>query len=227
MTLSEVARLTGLTRATARRFLFTLVALGYARTDGREFALRPRVMELGYSYLSTLTLPDVVQPHLEALATTVSESCSVAVLDDDDVAYVARVTMKRIMTLTINVGTRFPAYATSMGRVLLAAQDVDWLDAYMGRTELEPFTGRTLTEPARFRSMLRRVQAQGYALTDRELENGIRSLACPIRDEAGRVVAAMNISMPASRASTEALRKEFLPHLRSATQSVEADLARR
>ena len=227
MTLSEVARRTGLTRATARRFLITLVSLGYARSDGREFALRPRVLELGYSYLSSLTLPDIAQPHLEALATTVSESCSVAVLDGDDVVYVARVTMKRIMTLTINVGTRFPAYATSMGRVLLASQDPEWLDAYMSRTELEPFTDRTLTEPARFRSMLRRVHSQGYALTDRELENGIRSLACPIRDEEDRVVAAMNISMHASRASVEALRKEFLPFLRTAAESLEADLAGR
>lgn len=227
MTLSEVALTTGLTRATARRSLITLVALGYVSSDGRYFALRPRVMELGYSYLSSLTLPELAQDHLRDLAAAVGEACSIAVLDDDDVVYVARVTSKKIMTLTINVGTRFPAYATSMGRVLLAAQDAQWLDAYMDRTELKPFTGKTVTEPARFRSTLRRVQTQGYALSDQELENGIRSLAAPIRDAAGSVVAAMNISMHASRGSTQALRKELLPHLQGSIQSLEDDLAGR
>lgn len=227
LTLSEVARAASTTRATARRCLITLVEVGYVRNDGRYFALRPSVLELGYAYLSSLTLPEIAQPHLEELAQTVKEACSIAVLDDDDVVYVARVTTKRIMTLTINVGTRFPAYATSMGRVLLAPQSPQWLDAYLARTELRPFTDRTITEPAKFRSMLRRVQIQGFALSDQELENGIRSLAAPIRDATGTVVAAMNVSMHESRGSSEVIRKDLLPNLWNSVQSVENDIAGR
>src|SRR5690242_2893586 len=140
LTLSEVARATGLTRAAARRFLLTLVELGYVRTDGRLFALRPRVLELGYAYLSSLTLPEVAEPHLEQLVATVRESSSVSVLDRDEVVYVARVATKRIMRVAISVGTRFPAYATSMGRVLLAGQSDEWVEDYLATVNLLPLT---------------------------------------------------------------------------------------
>src|SRR5512142_704942 len=144
LTLSEVARICDLTRAAARRFLLTLVDLGYVRSDGRQFRLAPRVLELGYSYLSSMSLPEVAQPHLEQLVAEIHESSSVSVLDGDDVVYVARVPTTRIMTVAINVGTRFPAYATSMGRVLLADLPADALEEYLARVRLNPLTRRTV-----------------------------------------------------------------------------------
>jgi IclR family pca regulon transcriptional regulator len=224
LTLSEVARATGLTRAAARRFLLTLVELGYVRTDGRLFALRPRVLELGYAYLSSLSLPEVAQPHLEALVAEVHESSSLSVLDGEDVVYVARVPTKRIMTVAISVGTHFPAYATSMGRVLLAGQPDAWLDEYLATAELRPLTRRTVTDPERLRAVIERTRAQGFALVDQELEEGLRSLAVPVRGEDGRVVAAVNVSAHASRGTSEAIRKLLLPPLQAAAGRIEEDL---
>ncbi|GAA2895857.1 IclR family transcriptional regulator C-terminal domain-containing protein [Pseudonocardia halophobica] len=221
-TLSDVARATGLTRAAARRFLLTLVELGYVRTDGRFFALTPRVLELGYSYLSALSLPELASPHLEELVETVHESASVSVLDGGDVVYVARVATARIMAVSITVGTRFPAYATSMGRVLLAALPPAELDARLGA--LEPLTDRTVADRDTLRDVLGDVRAAGYCLVDQELEDGLRSVAVPIRDAAGTVVAAANVSTHALRNSTAWLRDEALPHLRACAAAVEADL---
>src|ERR671929_385857 len=147
LTLSEVARATGLTRAAARRFLLTLADLGYVRTDGRLFSLSPRVLELGYAYLSSLTLPEVAEPHLERLVAEVRESSSVSVLDGEDIVYVARVPTSRIMRVAISVGTRFPAYATSMGRVLLAGLTDDERARYLARADLAPLTPHTVTSP--------------------------------------------------------------------------------
>jgi IclR family pca regulon transcriptional regulator len=224
LTLSQVARATGLTRAAARRFLLTLVALGYMRTDGRQFSLRPRILEVGYAYLSSLSLPEVAQPHMEALAAEVHESSSMSVLDGDEVVYVARVPTKRIMTVAISVGTRFPAYATSMGRVLLAAEPDDWLHDYLEHAELRPITRRTVTDKARLRAILGRVRSAGFALVDQELEEGLRSLAVPVRDADGTVVAALNVSAHASRGSSEAIRKALLPPLLETAQRVAEDL---
>ncbi|MEV4808953.1 IclR family transcriptional regulator [Micromonospora avicenniae] len=224
LTLSDVARTTGLTRAAARRFLLTLVELGYVHTDGRLFSLRPRILELGYAYLSSLSLPEVAQPHMEALVAQVHESCSVSVLDGGEVVYVARVPTKRIMTVGISVGTRFPAYATSMGRVLLAAQPADWLDDYLAEAELRPLTRRTVTDPAKLRIVLKRIAAQGYAIVDQELEEGLRSLAAPIRGDNGSVIAAVNVSAHASRGSSETIRKELLPPLLATAERIEQDL---
>lgn len=224
LTLSDVARSTGLTRAAARRFLITLVELGYVRTDGRLFALRPRVLELGYAYLSSLSLPELAMPHMEKLVSEINESCSVSLLDGDDVVYVARVATRRIMTVGISVGTRFPAYATSMGRVLLAAQPKDWLDDYFARVALVPITPRTIVEERLLRDLLARIDAQGFAFVDQELEEGLRSLAVPLHSGDGTVVAAMNVSAHASRGSAEAIRKELLPPLRRAAGHIEDDL---
>lgn len=224
LTLSEVARITGLTRAAARRFLITLVELGYVRSDERLFALRPRVLELGYAYLSSLSLPEVAMPHMEALVAQVNESCSVSVLDGDEVVYVARVSTHRIMTVAISVGTRLPAYATSMGRVLLAAQPAEWLDDYLERAELKPLTPRTIVDPEKLRATLKRIHSRGFALVDQELEEGLRSLAVPVHDADGAVVAAMNVSARASRGSSEAIRKELLPPLREAARHIEEDI---
>jgi IclR family pca regulon transcriptional regulator len=224
--LSEVARATGLTRAAARRFLLTLVQLGYVRVDGREFSLGPRVLELGYSYLSGLTLPEVAQPHLETLVSRVDESSSISVLDGDDVVYVARVHTKRIMTVMITVGTRFPAYATSMGRVLLANLPDDELRAYLARASLVPLTPRTITDPAKLAVTLARVRAQGFALVDQELEEGLRSAAAPVCNREGTVVAAVNLSVSASRTSLRQLEDEFVPPLLDTAMQISRDLGR-
>jgi len=224
LTLTDVAGLTGLTRAAARRFLLTLVDLGYVRAAGRTFALRPRVLELGYSYLSSLGLPEVALPHMEALVAQVHESSSLCVLDDDQIVYVARVPTRRIMAVAISVGTRFPAYATSMGRVLLAALPEQELDAYFAGLELRRLTPNTIHEPAPLRQELEHVAGQGHALVDEELELGLRSIAVPVRAQ-GRVVAALNVSMHASRGSTEAARRDLLPPLRATADAIEADLA--
>jgi IclR family pca regulon transcriptional regulator len=224
--LSEVARATGLSRAAARRFLLTLVQLGYVRMEGRDFALRPRVLELGYSYLSALTLPEVAQPHLEALVERTSESSSISVLDGDEVVYVARVHTKRIMTVMIAIGTRFPAYATSMGRVLLAALPADELAAYLARAELTPLTRHSVRGPAELEAALALVRSQGFALVDEELEEGLRSAAAPVYNRDGVVVAAVNLSVSASRTSLQQLADEFVPHLLDTAAQISSDLGR-
>jgi len=222
LTLADVARRSGLTRAAARRFLLTLVELGYVRSDGKHFELTPRVLELGYAYLSSLSLPEIAEPHLERLAARVRESSSVSVLDGDDIVYVGRVPTSRIMRVAINVGTRFPAYATSMGRVLLAA--LDDLDDYLARLEIRPLTPHAIATPEELRAELERVREQGWALVDQELEEGLRSLAAPIRDAGGRVVAAVNVSAHASRAPLATVRRELLPPLLETAANIEADL---
>lgn len=224
LSLSEVAAATGVTRAAARRFLLTLAELGYVRSDGRFFSLSPRVLELGYAYLSSLSLPEVAEPHLEQLATEVNESSSVSVLDGFDVVYVARVPTSRIMTVSISVGTRFPAYATSMGRVLLAALPDEELEAYLKDIRLDRLTSRTIGSAAALRTELQRVRAQGWALVDQELEEGLRAVAAPIRDRAGRVVAAVNLSSHAGRTTLEAIRRDLVPPLLATAARISADL---
>jgi IclR family transcriptional regulator, pca regulon regulatory protein len=224
LTLSDVARSTGLTRAAARRFLLTLADLGYVRTDGRWFSLSPRVLELGYAYLSSLSLPEVAEPHLERLVAEVHESSSVSVLDEEHIVYVARVPTSRIMTVAINVGTRFPAYATSMGRVLLSGLPDDELEAYLAEVKLRRLSPRTVTTVAALRSELAKVRDQGWAMVDQELEEGLRAVAAPIRDRTGRVVAAVNLSAHASRMSTESVRRTLLPPLLATAARIEADL---
>jgi IclR family pca regulon transcriptional regulator len=226
LTLSDVARSTGLTRAAARRFLLTLERLGYVRCDGRWFSLRPRVLELGYAYLSSLTLTEVIQPHLETLVARVNESSSVSVLDEDDVVYVARVPTKRIMAVVIAVGTRFPAYATSMGRVLLAALPLEELEDYLERVELTPLSSYTTTDKQELRAKLDVVRRQGYAMVDQELEEGLRSAAAPLRAPDGSVTAAINVSVHASRTSMQQLVENFLPPLLDAAAQIEHDLGR-
>jgi IclR family transcriptional regulator, pca regulon regulatory protein len=227
LTLSEVAAVTGVTRAAARRFLLTLADLGYVRSDGRFFSLTARVLELGYAYLSSLSLPEVAEQHLEALVAEVNESSSMSVLDGGDVVYVARVPVSRIMRVAINVGTRFPAYATSMGRVLLAGLPDPELEAYLASVRLERLTARTVSSIAALRGELTRVRSQGWALVNQELEEGLRAVAAPVRDRTGRVVAAVNVSAHASRTSLEAMRRDLLPPLLKAAVRIEVDLALR
>jgi IclR family pca regulon transcriptional regulator len=224
LALSEVARLTGLTRAAARRFLLTLVKLGYVGYSGGRFSLRPRVLELGYAYLSSLSLPEVAQPHMEALVARVNESCSISVLDDTDVVYVARVPTRRIMSITLAVGTRLPAFVTSMGRVLLAGLPDEELEERLARIEIAPLTTRTVKDKEALREILAAVRRQGYAATDQELEEGLRSVAVPLRAASGAVTAALNVSVHASRASMAVLRREFLPLALHTAGAIEEDL---
>ncbi len=227
LTLSDVARATGLTRAAARRFLLTLQRLGYVDSDDREFYLTPRVLELGYAYLSTTPFWDLAFRHMEALVERLHESSSISVLDRDEIVYVARVPTKRIMTINLAVGTRLPAYATSMGRVLLANLDEKDLDSYFQRAELAKLTSRTITNQGELVSVLAEVREQGWALVDQELEEGVRSIAAPLRGAGGRVVGAMNVSAHASRTTLDRLRREFLPVFLETTRLIHTELARR
>jgi IclR family pca regulon transcriptional regulator len=225
LTLSEVARASELSRAAARRFLLTLEQLGYVRQAGGRFELTPRVLELGFSYLSALGLPELAQPHLEGLVERVHESSSVSVLDGAAIVYVARVPTRRIMAVMISVGTRLPAYATSMGRVLLAALEPDALAALLETIELEPLSHDTITTRAQLEQELERVRAQGHAIVDQELEPGLRSVAAPIRDRGGATIAAINLAVQASRVSVEEIRGSLLEPLLATAAAIEGDLA--
>jgi IclR family transcriptional regulator, pca regulon regulatory protein len=222
LSLSEVARATGLTRAAARRFLLTLVELGYVHSDGRQFSLRPRVLELGYAYLSGLALPEVAAPHLEDLVARLRESSSISVLDGHQIVYVSRVPTKRIMTVAISVGTRFPAYATSMGRVLLAALAEDAFERYLAEATLEQLTAHTVTDPRKLRGIVREAGRRGYAIVDQELEEGLRAVAVPIRGAPDVGTAAINVSAHASRVSVADMREQILPALLQTARQIEA-----
>lgn len=222
--LTAVAEATGLARATARRALITLEHLGYIATDGKLFRLTPKVLELGFAHLSGLTLPAIAQPHLVALVERVHDSASMAVLSGDDIQYVARVPTVRIMSVNITLGTRFPAYPTSMGRVLLADLPPAELSARLALTDLKPFTRHTVTDPEQLLALAAQVRSDGYALVDEELEEGLRSLAVPVHDRTGQVVAAVNVSTHAGRCSPQEARETILPALRDAAADIEADL---
>lgn len=225
LTLTEIANQMGMTRAAARRFLLTLVDLGYAGSDERGFSLRPRVLELGHAYLSSLRLPEIALPHLERLAAKVHETTSLTVLDDDEIVYVARVHGFRILTVSIAVGTRFPAYATSTGRVLLAGLDAAEFESYFERIAPRQLTSGTLTNRERLAHEIARVRRQGWTIVDQELEQGLRSIAAPVRDADGRVIAAVNTSTHSSRTSLDTMRRSWLPHLLATAENISAELA--
>ncbi|GAA3282064.1 IclR family transcriptional regulator domain-containing protein [Nesterenkonia halobia] len=230
MTLTEVAARAGLSRATARRLLHTLVSLGYVRGDGRQFELTAAVLQLGYSYLSGHSLSQLAQPVLEELSAAVDESASVSVLDGAEIVYTARVHTRRIMRVGISIGSRFPAQATSMGRVLLAGIGVEEGMSRLADRSLEALTERTLTDPDQLRAVLEQVAAQGWALVDQELEPGLRSLAVPVHGADGAVVAALNVSMstapgaPHGDLSAEEAVARLLPSLRRAADQLEETL---
>jgi IclR family pca regulon transcriptional regulator len=195
LTLSEVARRVGISRAAARRLLLTLVALGYAAFDGKHFALRPRVLSLGFAYLSSVSAWDVAHPFLEELVRETGESGSAAVLDGADIVHVIRMpSARRLMSITVRAGDRLPAHASAMGRVLLAALPVVALDAYFACARLDAITSRTVTDPGTLRGLLAEVRAQGWAEVDGELDIGLKALAVPVSDRDGRVVGAIALS---------------------------------
>ncbi|GLR80156.1 IclR family transcriptional regulator (plasmid) [Azospirillum oryzae] len=226
LTIADIAKITGLPRAAARRCLLTLMQLGYAGSDGRTFHLRPKILALGYSFLSSAPLATILDPLIEQVSGAVQESCSAAVLDEDDVVYIARAATKRIMSVGLNVGSRLPAYCTSMGRVLLAALPESELDAYLARVPLKPYTERTITAADALKRELERVRDRGFSLVDQELELGLRSIAVPIRTATGGVVAAMNISAQAARVTCPEMEVQFLPHLTRAAEEARVLLVR-
>lgn len=224
-TLAQVADNTHLARATARRFLHTLVSAGYADTDGSDFWLTPRVLELGFSYLSSLGLPAIAQPRLDNLSRQVSHSSSLSVLDGREIVYVNRVPVRGIMTVAITIGTRFPAHATSMGRVLLAGLDLRERRAYLDGAELAALTPLTTVDKPSLEEELERVRKQGWCLVDQELEPGLRSIAAPITSPGGETVAAINISTQTAVSSLDEIHERFLPALLDTARSISDDLA--
>ena len=219
-TLSEVAQRTGLTRAGARRILLTLEGLGYVHCNGRQFSLAPRILDLGFAYLSSLPLWNLAEPVMEQLVEEVKESCSAAVLDGPDIVYVLRVPTHKIMSINLGIGSRLPAYCTSMGRTLLAELDEAALDEVLREYPPARRTARTITDPALLRAELARARQQGWCIVNQELEEGLVSLSAPIRDRTGRAIAAMNISGQANRTSPEHMVEHFLPRLRSAAGEI-------
>lgn len=220
LTIAQISQQTGIPRAAVRRCLHTLRQLGYADADANNFSLKPKVLTLGYSYLSSTPLAVSAQPYLNQISRTLSESCSLAVLDDQDVLYVARSATSRVMSVALNAGSRLPAYCTSLGRVMLAHLPQDVLDAYLAGIELKAFTPHTVTSVARLRDILAQVRADGYAVLDEELEVGLRSIAVPVRNALGQVVAALNIGAQATRISSDKMRQEFLPVLQQGAQEL-------
>lgn len=216
---ADVARRTGLSRAAVRRLLMTLEQLGYAEYTGRVYRLKTRVLKLGFSYLTSNSLPAIAQPILEQVTEAVHESSSLSVLEGDEIVYLARSSAKRVMSVGLSVGSRLPAYCTSMGRVLLAALPDKDLTAYLDRVELRALTPRTVTDKGLVYEMIRRVQAQGFALADEELELGLRSIAVPVRNRMDRVVAAINIGVHAARVSAGEMIERMLPMLQESARS--------
>jgi IclR family transcriptional regulator, pca regulon regulatory protein len=213
MTLSEIAGVTGLARPTVRRILITLEQLGYVRGAGRGYALTPRVLELGMAYVNAMSMWEVARPHLEKLVAQTNESSSMAQLDGSDIVYVARVAVPKIVTLAVTIGTRFPAPATSMGKVLLAALPPATVSRVLAETSRSGITARRQPSPADLETSLREVRAKGWALADQDLAPGIRSVATGVRDGDGRVVAAVNVTVHAAETSVETLLEDHLPKL--------------
>ncbi|GGX99573.1 IclR family transcriptional regulator [Litchfieldella qijiaojingensis] len=226
MTLSEVAARTGMNRARARRFLLTLHALGYVRKQQRHFELAPKVLQLGYAFLSANNYRTVIQQYLEDITAEIGESSSLGVLDGDDVIYVARSAAKhRLLAITLSVGTRLPAAHTSMGRVLLAQLPDAELDAYLERVTLTAYTDKSITDKAELRKCILKVRQQGYCIVDQEMDSGLRSLAIPAFDANGRLLGAINISTNAARIDLDTLTRTFMPLLQEKARLIRANVS--
>jgi IclR family pca regulon transcriptional regulator len=225
MTLSELATVTGLARPTVRRILITLQTLGYVANSGRAFSLTPRVLELGMAYVCSQGLWELARPHLRQLVSQTNESSSMAQLDGPDIVYVARIAVPKIIALAVTIGTRFPATVTSQGKVLLAALPPDQLAAVLAEPSRSGVLPRHPLDDDELDQVLREVRARGWALADEELAPGVRSIAAPVRDGSGRVIAAMNVTVHAAETSLETLTEEYLPLLLQAASAIGADWA--
>ncbi|GGA62429.1 IclR family transcriptional regulator [Edaphobacter acidisoli] len=221
MTISQLSVKTGLSRAAVRRCLYTLTKLGFAGAeDGTRYSLRPRMLTLSHTYTTSNTLSSAAQPILERMSAALHESFSVATLDGEDIVYIARTSVSRVMAVDLHIGSRLPAYCTSMGRILLAWLPVDQLEQYLATVNLIPHTTRTVTSVDKLRLILRNIRRNGYALCDQEYEVGLRSLAVPVYSPSGRVVATINLSGNAPRMSVFDMQTRFLPHLRNAANEL-------
>lgn len=223
-TLAELAAKTGFSRPAVRRLLLTLQRMGYVANDGTRWSLTPRVLSIGQHYTATRAMIEIAQPHLLRLAEGTGESASLAELDGFDAVYVARVPVRRIMSINVAVGTRVPAHATSMGRVLLAWAGPVAVTRFLEQAPLPALTRRTVTDPAALRLVLAQVREDGFAIVDGELEEGLVSAAAPVRDRTGQVVAALASSTSASRLAPDRLRDETVPRLREVADDLSAEL---
>jgi IclR family pca regulon transcriptional regulator len=226
LTVSEVAAVSNMSRAAARRCLHTLSVLGYARVQDGSYKLTPKALTLGFAYLNASPVVRVAQPVLEEVSTRLHESCSMTVLDGDDIVYVARAATQRIISVGLSVGSRLPAYCTSMGRVLLAFGGDAERDAYLDRVPLQRQTPHTIVELPVLRRELLRIRTAGYAIVDQELELGLRSIAVPVRQADGRAVAAINVGAQAARADLETMTRSYLPVLKVAADQIALAVAR-
>jgi IclR family pca regulon transcriptional regulator len=224
LTLSDIARSAGIPAATARRCLLTLEELGYVTRNGRNFLLRPKVLELGAAYLESMNIEHVTRTHLEELARNTSDSAALCVLDGVEIVYVARASVRTLVRLEAHVGSRFPAYATSTGRVLLAGVSAERLQRYFQTARLEALTERTVTDPARLAQLIDSVRRSGYSAVEDELAYGVIAVAVPVFDQQGRVVAALNTSSHSRRISKAKLVRERLKMLQQVSQQISADL---
>lgn len=219
-TLTEVAGRSGLSRAGARRILLTLEALGYVRSEGKLFSLTPRILDLGFAYLSSMPIWNLAEPVMEALVEQVKESCSAAVLDGTDIVYVLRVPTHKIMSISLGMGSRLPAYCTSMGRMLLSALPEAELMQCLAASERTARTKHTVTRVEDLVTRIAQVRKQGWSLVNQELEEGLVSMAAPITNRVGDMVAALNISGQANRTSAKAMQEAMLPQLLAAAQAI-------
>ena len=220
MTLSDMSRATGMTRATVRRLLLTLVREGYAKTDGKYFSLQPKVLKLGFAVISSMGIWEVAQPIMTTLSETLQESCFAVVLDGSEVTYVAKADSKRVVNIGINVGSRAPVHAVSSGRVLLAALSDELLQEYLDNSSFEKLTPFTVVSKVRLREEIEEVRAHGWSIVDQELEIGLRSISVPIRGTEGEVLAALNVCCPSARISPEEIRTRILGELLTASKEI-------
>lgn len=224
MTLSEVAARTGLTRAGARRILLTLQSLGYVDSFERRFFLTPKILDLGYSYLSTTPLWHLAEPFMEDVVNQVHESCSASVLDGTEIVYILRVPTKKIMTISLSIGSRLPAWCTSMGRVLLGDLNPEMLSSVLDRSRITPITGRTVTDRRKLEQIIRDDHRKGWSLVNQELEDGLISISVPLHGRNGRVIAAMNVSGHSSRTTPTEMTRTVLPVLKQTAEKIDAAL---
>ncbi len=221
MTISQLSGKTGMSRAAVRRCLYTLSKLGYVGAeDGQHYSLRPKMLSLSHTYTVSNTLSSAAQPILERLSQKLDESFSVATLDGDDIVYIARTQVHRVMSVDLHIGSRLPAYCTSMGRVLIASQPPDEVERYLARVELKPYTPRTVNTVEKLKMLLRNVRRNGYAVCDQEYEIGLRSMAVPVYAPSGKVIATVNLSGHAPRMPMMDMQIKFLPYLRAAANEL-------
>lgn len=225
LTIAQISHRTEIPRAAVRRCLYTLIKLGYATTDGRTYSLLPKVLTLGHAYLSSTPLAVSAQPYLDRMSEQLHEACNMATLEGDDILYIARsATTQRLISVDLSVGGRLPAYCTSMGRILLAALDDVTLNEYLAHAEFQAKTSRTLHTPGALLECLKKVREQGWCIVDQELEQGLRSIAVPVYDASGQVLAALNVSTHAGRVPRTELEQRFLPIMLSSSRELSAQL---